>query len=209
MVVAAVVLLYLVVIRGDQSSPAAASITPSVTSSPSVSSSPAASSTPSSPSSTPKTHQTPKVVRGVVPTGLVASSVGVDARVVPISTVGEVLTPPGDVSQVGWWADGARAGSSQGTVLLTGHTVHTGGGVFNDLADLRPDQVLTVDTAGGTVRYRVDRVRYLTKDQLSAAAPSLFDPTGRAQLVLVTCESWDGAGYDGNTVVVATPVTPA
>lgn len=142
------------------------------------------------------------------PTALVIPALGVRAAVEPLVAEGKVLTPPGDVSQVGWWEAGRRPGSRRGHVLITGHTVHTGGGVFDNLGDLRLDDQIEVDTRTGPVVYRVIEVRYLSVRGLANESASLFAQEGPSRLVLVTCAGWDGAqyAYHGNTVVIARPM---
>ena len=61
------------------------------------------------------------------------ASATIEAPVVPVELTGSALTPPDDPRTLGWW--GKRAGSRHGTTLLTGHTVHDGGGTFDDLED--------------------------------------------------------------------------
>ena len=127
----------------------------------------------------------------------------VTTDVVAVDTEGGVLVPPADPALVGWWKDGARPGSPDGAVVLTGHTVHSGGGVFDDLAVLDRRDVVEVTTTRGTLTYLVTEVRDLSKAQLASVASDLFGSSGRARVVLVTCTDWDGERYLGNTVVVA------
>jgi LPXTG-site transpeptidase (sortase) family protein len=87
--------------------------------------------------------------------------------------------------------------------VLTGHTVHDGGGVFDHLAALEVGDSVAVVTRDGQLTYTVRTVRELSKGQLAAAADRLFSRAGAPGLVLVTCTGWDGARYLGNTVVVA------
>jgi LPXTG-site transpeptidase (sortase) family protein len=141
-----------------------------------------------------------------VPTHLDALAVGVDAEVVPVAVDSDrVLVPPADVSQVGWWEDGAEPGSRRGTVLLTGHTWSRGDGVFDDLDRLGPGDDIAVRTATGVVTYRVDVVEDYSRTQLADIAARLFSQSVRSQLVLVTCTDLDHGEYRGNTVVVAHP----
>ena len=138
------------------------------------------------------------------PVALRVPALDVDARVVAVGldTAG-VLVPPADPRVVGWWGGGARPGSARGAAVLTGHTVHDGGGVFDDLAALEVGDVVEVVTRTRVLTFGVRRVRDLGKDRLAADAGRLFGRTGSARLVLVTCTDWDGTGYLGNTVVVA------
>lgn len=122
-----------------------------------------------------------------------------DARVVPIEPEGGVLVPPSDPTVLGWW--GARSGAKSGTTLLTGHTVHTGGGTFDDLEDIPVGSVASLNG----IRYRVVQVEIVTKDELALRSSKLFRQTGKNRLVLVTCEGYDSSTgtYADNVVVVA------
>lgn len=130
-----------------------------------------------------------------------------EAPVEPIALRDGSLTPPADPTRVGWWAGGARPGAATGTAVLTGHTVHTGGGAFDDLEVLAPGDAVSVRTAGGPVDYEVRAVRVLSRDQLARRSARVFDQSGAPRLVLVTCEDWDGHAYRSNVVVTAEPVT--
>jgi LPXTG-site transpeptidase (sortase) family protein len=171
---------------------------------------------PAAPAGAPAPVAGPTEVRsGIAPRGHVTGvpvllripSIGVAADVEAVAAEGGVLAPPADPALVGWWAAGARAGSRGGAVLLTGHTVHGGGGVFDDLAALDRGDVVEVGTRAGVVTYVVATVRELDKEQLASTAPSLFGAGGPPRVVLVTCADWDDGDYLGNTVVVG--VRPA
>jgi hypothetical protein len=159
---------------------------------------------PTEPSTAPPTQAAARSVSG--PLRLRFRALGIDAAVVPIRTTGRVLTPPADPSRLGWWHEGARPGAAAGTLLVTGHTVHDGVGVLDDLGRALVGDRVSVSGGGHRITYGVTRVLVLTKAQLARRAPGLFDVHGPHRLVLVTCESWDGAGYDGNVVVVAEPI---
>ena len=143
---------------------------------------------------------TSKAVPPTVPTRLRLDDI--HAPVVPLELSGTTLTPPDDPSVLGWW--GKRAGARQGTTLLTGHTVHDGGGKFDDLEHT---------AVGAHARlsghsYEVTSVKVISKDELAKRAPALFAQTGRPKLVLVTCEDYDSATghYASNVVVTLEPV---
>lgn len=125
------------------------------------------------------------------------------APVVPVHLHGSELVPPSDPATLGWW--GRRAGAPRGTTLLTGHTVHTGGG---ELDDLEKTPVGSVAHLSG-VRYRVTSVRVVSKSVLARRSPRLFDPYGTPQLVLVTCEgyNWTTGHYADNVVVIAEEIS--
>jgi len=126
------------------------------------------------------------------------------APIVKISLDGNALVPPDDPSIVGWW--GKRAGARKGVTLLTGHTVHSGGG---ELDDLEHTPVGSLAVVSG-VRYRVTSVRVISKPRLAEEAPRLFSQTGKHRLVVVTCEGYNPATgqHDDNVVVVAEPEKP-
>ena len=134
-------------------------------------------------------------------------ALGVDAPVLAVTSRQRTLVPPRDPSRLGWWADGARPGDSRGSALVTGHTVHTGGGALEDLETLRRGDRLEVRAGGALIAYRVQSVVVLTKGALAREAERLFAQDVPGRLVLVTCEDWDGAQYLSNVVVTARPVS--
>jgi len=140
------------------------------------------------------------------PRVVVVPTLGVRAAVSPIRLDGHALTPPADPTRVGWWTGGARPGARTGTAVLTGHTVHTGGGAFDRLDDLVPGDDVAVRTAGGAVTYVVRSVQVLSRDDVARRSAGIFRQTGAPRLVLVTCEDWDGTAYRSNVVVTAAPV---
>ncbi|MGI9157746.1 MAG: class F sortase [Marmoricola sp.] len=142
------------------------------------------------------------------PMRLVVPSIALDSTVLPIDvSAAGVLDPPADPHQVGWWQSSARPGERAGQTVLTGHTVHTGGGVMNNLGQIHDGDAVEVVTPKGTMRYRVALVRYYSKAELTQSAVDLFGQDRRkGRLVLVTCTGWTGHDYTGNTVVTATPL---
>lgn len=122
-----------------------------------------------------------------------------NAPVLSVAMVGGALTPPPDPREVGWW--GRPKGSRHGTTLVVGHTVHTGGGVLDDLEDV---PVGTSAHMWGET-FRVTRVQIMSKADLARRAPNLFDQSGKRRLVVVTCEDYDPATgeYASNVVVTA------
>lgn len=90
--------------------------------------------------------------------------------------------------------------------MITGHTVHDGGGAFDNLDELAPGSVIVVSTVRGSVRYRVATVTTYRKATLAKRAAQLFDQGVGGRLVLVTCEDWNGEVYLSNVVVVAQPM---
>ena len=138
-----------------------------------------------------------------VPTGIVVPKLGVDAPVVPIGVVDGVLLPPDDPQVLGWWAQGAKPGVLRGGALITGHTVHTGGGAFDDLDTLHKGDRVLIRTVRGTIEYDVTGVTIYRKGRLARDAERVFSQDGPGRLVLITCEDWNGTGYDSNAIVFA------
>ncbi|CUR61434.1 exported hypothetical protein [metagenome] len=138
------------------------------------------------------------------PVALRVPALGLRAPVVGVALDADgALVPPADARVVGWWSGGVRPGGRTGAALLTGHTVHDGTGVFDDLARLEVGDAVEVLTRRRVLDFRVWKVREVTRARLATSANRLFDQTGDATLVLVTCSDWDGVRYLGNTVVVA------
>ncbi|MBD3923971.1 class F sortase [Nocardioides cavernae] len=137
---------------------------------------------------------------------LVVPAIGVQAPVTPIRTEDGALTPPSDPQQVGWWSGGARPGAAEGAAVVTGHTVHTGGGAFDDLDTLAPGDRVLARSASGGLAYRVASVEVLSRAELARRSADVFGRTGPPRLVLITCEDWDGTAYRSNVVVTAEPV---
>lgn len=140
------------------------------------------------------------------PTRVVIPALDVAAPVLPISTIGDTLVPPADPQELGWWADGAKPGAKTGSALVTGHTVHTGGGALDDLESLERGDAVVVHTRADRIRFTVDRVRVYRKGRVADDAGRLFSQESPGRLVLITCEDWDGSRYLSNVVVTATPV---
>lgn len=143
-------------------------------------------------------------VRPGPPLALRIPALGVRASVVAVDVDPDgVLVPPGDPRSVGWWSGGARPGDRRGAAVLTGHTVHDGGGVFDRLAALEAGDAVEVVTHGAVLAFDVRVVREVDRRRLAAVAGRLFSRSRAPCLVLVTCTGWDGERYLGNTVVVA------
>lgn len=136
------------------------------------------------------------------PTEVRIPRLGVAARVLPVATRGEVLVPPSDPTELGWWAEGARPGDP-GRALVAGHTVDAGGGALDDLETLEQGDRVEVGSRGEVTRWVVESVQVLGKGEIARRAERLFTQRGPARLVLLTCEDWDGTAYRSNVVVLA------
>lgn len=130
---------------------------------------------------------------------------GVSARILPIRVRRGALIPPSNPRLVGWWSGGALPGAAKGSAIITGHTVHNGGGAFDNLDRLRAGDAVKVTTGKGSIAYTVVGVKTYRKKTLAKEAARLFDQTVPGRLVLVTCEDWDGTAYLSNAVVIAKP----
>ncbi|MBO9521632.1 MAG: sortase [Nocardioidaceae bacterium] len=130
----------------------------------------------------------------------------VKSDVIPISGQSGELTPPDDPQVLGWWQEGRGAGEVAGSAVVTGHTVHTGGGAFDHLAELVPGDRLRVRTATGWITYVVRRSRIYSVAGLAKNSEDIFRQGGDGRLVLITCDDWDGTEYRSNAVVYAVPV---
>ena len=139
------------------------------------------------------------------PVRLQIPAIDVDAPVEPILAPGGVLTPPADPQVLGWWADGARPGEPRGSALVTGHTVHTGGGALDELEDLDAGDTIRVRSPRQQTSYAVADIEILSKGELKEKAELLFSQAVPGRLVVVTCEDWNGEEYLSNVVVTATP----
>jgi LPXTG-site transpeptidase (sortase) family protein len=91
--------------------------------------------------------------------------------------------------------------------VLTGHTVHTGGGVMDDLGKLHQGQLVKVITRKGTMVYRTTKVVTWSKAELAKRSVDLFNQKRQDErLVLITCSQWTGSSYKSNVVVFAKPL---
>lgn len=140
------------------------------------------------------------------PTATRIPSLGLTVPTTPIVEEGEVLDPPADPQRAGWWAGGALPGSDAGSVVITAHKIHGGGGAFDTLAKIRRGALVTIDTQAGTQNYQVVSVDSHDRAGFAAAAGDFFRTNGNPRLVLITCYDWNGRDWNGNTVVIAHPI---
>lgn len=145
-----------------------------------------------------------------VPVSMTVPGLGIRADVVPIGLSADaVLDPPADPDLVGWWDDSAQPGGGSGKVVITGHTVHTGGGALDSLVDL-DDGTVVVRTEKGPRRYQVTDRYVVSYEDVASGAQDIFgqddDAPEGAPLILVTCTDWNGSFYESNVIVVARPI---
>lgn len=144
----------------------------------------------------------------VPPLRLEVPSLNIKAPILPIEINDKrVLDPPRNPRDVGWWTRSAKPGSAMGQTVLTGHTVHTGGGVMDRLGRIEDGAIVKVVTKSGTLEYATtSKVTYTTKE-LAKHSEELFTQERHPnRLVLITCSGWTGRGYTSNIVVFAKPL---
>ena len=119
-----------------------------------------------------------------------------------------VLDPPRNPRDVGWWKRSVRPGATRGQTVLTGHTVHTGGGVDGPTsASCARDRWSRSSPRKGTMVYRATRVVTWSKAELAERAVDIFaQERGGTRLVLITCTDWNGSAFESNVVVFAKPL---
>jgi LPXTG-site transpeptidase (sortase) family protein len=142
------------------------------------------------------------------PVRLVVPALKIKAPILPIEVNAQaVLDPPRNPRDVGWWQRSAQPGARVGQTVLTGHTVHTGGGVMDKLGTLRKGQLVRVVTPKGTMTYSTTRVVTWSKAELAKRAVDIFaQKRSDVRLVLITCSGWTGSSYTSNVVVFAKPL---
>lgn len=139
---------------------------------------------------------------------LIIPDIDLDAPLLTIQMEGEVLTPPSDTDAVGWWDGSAKPGARSGRTIVTGHTVHTGGGVMNRLAEVKVGDPVRLRRDGKVLSFVATEVRTYPREYVDTHAEELLgQKRGRNELVLITCVDWVGTDYQSNVFVYATPVT--
>lgn len=109
-------------------------------------------------------------------------AIGVNAGIIAVGvTSSGHLAIGGSVRDVYRWRAGVIPGQ-QGSAVLAGHTWSKGPGVFDNLGNLRPGNLVVV----GKNRFKVTRVRRVTGMSREDVA-QLFSDRGEPRLVLVTC----------------------
>jgi LPXTG-site transpeptidase (sortase) family protein len=138
-----------------------------------------------------------------VPTVTRIPSLGLNVPTISIVEQGAVLDPPSDPQHAGWWAGGALPGSNAGSVLITAHKLHGGGGAFDTLGQVKRGALVTVDTKAGVQNYEVVSIDHYDRHEFAEESPDLFRTDDKHRLVLITCYDWNGDDWNGNTVVIA------
>lgn len=145
--------------------------------------------------------------RDLAPVRLVVPSLHINAPILPITVENSTLTPPSNFKDVGWWNGSAKVGAPDGQTVITGHTVHTGGGQMDNLGSIQSGAIVKVVTKRSAVWYRETQVLVYSKQQVAEHAQDLFSQDRpKNRLVLITCTGWTGDGYTSNVIVFADPL---
>lgn len=157
------------------------------------------------------TLSAPPVGRAPEPASVSFPDLAVEAPVVTVGVdaAGLMEVPP-DVATVGWYGFGPAPGATAGSAVLTGHVddADQGPGVFAALGRLEPGDPIEVTDVDGIVRrFEVVARESWPKDEVPL--DRLFQRTGPARLVLITCGgAFDPAAssYEENIAVTASPL---
>jgi len=144
-----------------------------------------------------------------IPTRISIPSLGVRAKVIKVGRAadGSIAAPAADPAEAtGWYRLGPTPGEL-GTAVIVGHVdTDSQPAVFHRLPELRKGKLIEVNREDhGVATFMVESVETFPKT--SFPADRVFDSTGRARLVLVTCGgTWVGGhiGYSDNVIVFAT-----
>ncbi len=142
--------------------------------------------TPPAPAVTTGPEAAPVALADSTPARVVIPAIGVDARIEPRGLdSNRDLATASDYRDVAWYDSGPRPGEP-GNAILNGHVSWwTGDAVFTKLSRLRAGDVVRVVRADGTAL--TFKVRGKTVVDANARIASLFAPSARATLTLITC----------------------
>lgn len=142
------------------------------------------------------------------PTAVRVPSLGITSALVDLGVATDgTVEVPSDYDVAGWFTEGPRPGE-RGPAVILGHVdSRSGPAVFAQVDQMQPGDVIEVDRAdGSTVRFRVDRLEQVPKDEFPSAA--VYGPVPEPALRLITCGGeFDAAAghYRDNVVVYAVP----
>lgn len=121
-----------------------------------------------------------------VPTRLRIPAISVDTALESLHLdTADVLTPPTDFTEAGWYADGTAPGDP-GPAVIAGHVdSRRGPAVFYRLRELTPGDRIDVVRDGRTVRFTVVSSAWYPKNAFPT--DQVYGPTPDRQLRLITC----------------------
>ena len=147
----------------------------------------------------------------VPPVSVEVPAAGIAVSVVPVGVQPDgFMELPADVKIAGWYQYGADPLSETGTTVISAHvdSIEYGLGPFAGLKGLAAGtEIIVTTTTGDQVRYAIESVISVRKDELPLA--EVFDRAGAPRLMLITCGGqfdYTASSYSDNIVVVAVPV---
>ena len=111
----------------------------------------------------------------------------------PASPVGGATAPPWPSARIG------GTGRTQRTQQRRRR--------FRRREHLSRGDAIEVEGSHSTLTYRVESIDVLSKDDFARNAEQIFDQTGAARLVVITCGDFDGTVWRSNVVIIAAPVS--
>jgi hypothetical protein len=145
------------------------------------------------------------------PTALRVDELGIDMPVTPtgLASDGTMALDP-NPAIAAWYRYGPAPSGEQGATVIAAHvdSLIYDLGPFAALANARAGQQVIVTTADGLQhRYVIESVQLI--DKVAVPWDQVFDRTGPARLILVTCGGrfdYNTRHYLGSVIVTATPV---
>jgi LPXTG-site transpeptidase (sortase) family protein len=137
------------------------------------------------------------------PVRIIASSIGLNARVNGIGTTSDgLIAVPKSYTSVGWYNKASRPGE-EGPSVLVGHYTGGNGGVFDKLSSLNDGDLITVKNGRSQVfTYKITKKAEYQRDQVPMT--EIFKKNGASRLEIITCAGkWQSNAYDNRFVVTA------
>ncbi len=150
-------------------------------------------------------------LRSEPPVSLTVGGLDIDMPVVNVGLAEDgQMEIPESAATAGWYRFGPAPGGESGSAVLAAHVddAQIGLGPFSRLEGIDIGEIVAVTMADGqTLEYEVTDVERTSKREVDMGL--VFDRTGDARLVLVTCGGrfdWDAGHYEDNVVVYAMPI---
>jgi len=160
---------------------------------------------------TPPPAPAPFSLKSSPPVSVHASTVGISSSLVQVGlNKDHTIEVPTSYTQAAWYRFGPTPGAL-GPAVIIGHVdSYQGPGVFFNLGDMRPGEIIDVTRADHSdAQFRVDAINSYPKNLFPTEA--VYGPINYAGLRLVTCGgTFDEKtkNYESNTVVYATLIHP-
>ena len=160
---------------------------------------------------TPPPAPAPFSLKSSPPVSVHASTVGISSSLVQVGlNKDHTIEVPTSYTQAAWYRFGPTPGAL-GPAVIIGHVdSYQGPGVFFNLGDMRPGEVIDVTRADHSdAQFRVDAINSYPKNLFPTEA--VYGPINYAGLRLITCGGTFNEktkNYESNTVVFATLIHP-